>query len=45
MLASIDNTTSVVSITTDLMRAVSVVEYQPEIQQTARACWEISLEF
>jgi homoserine dehydrogenase len=35
MLASIDSTTSVVSITTDLMKKVSVVEHQPEIEQTA----------
>lgn len=35
MLASIDSTTSVVSITTDLMKTVSVVEHQPEIEQTA----------
>ncbi len=35
MLASIDSTTSVVSITTDLMGKLSIVEHQPEIQQTA----------
>ena len=35
MLASIDSTTSVVSITTDLMKKVSVIEHQPEIEQTA----------
>lgn len=35
LLASIDSTTSVVSITTDLMKKVSVVEHQPEIEQTA----------
>lgn len=35
MLASIDSTTSVVSITTDLMKKVSIVEHQPEIEQTA----------
>ena len=35
MLASIDSTTSIVSITTDLMKTVSVVEHQPEIEQTA----------
>lgn len=35
MLASIDSTTSVVSITTDLMKTVSIVEHQPEIEQTA----------
>lgn len=35
MLAAIDSTTSVVSITTDLMKTVSIVEHQPEIEQTA----------
>lgn len=35
MLASVDSTTSVVSITTDLMGKVSVVEHAPEIEQTA----------
>ena len=35
MLASIDSTTSIVSITTDLMKKLSVVEHQPEIRQTA----------
>ena len=35
MLASIDSTTSIVSITTDLMKTVSIVEHQPEIEQTA----------
>lgn len=35
MLASIDSTTSVVSITTDLMGKLSVIEHAPEIQQTA----------
>ena len=35
MLASIDSTTSIVSITTDLMKKLSVVEHQPEIEQTA----------
>ncbi len=35
MLASINSTTSIVSITTDLMKTVSIVEHQPEIQQTA----------
>lgn len=35
MLASINSTTSVVSITTDLMKKVSVVEHEPEIEQTA----------
>lgn len=35
LLASINSTTSVVSITTDLMKKVSVVEHEPEIEQTA----------
>ena len=35
MLASMNSTTSVVSITTDLMKTVSVVEHEPEIMQTA----------
>lgn len=35
MLASVDSTTSVVSITTDLMGKVSIVEHAPEIEQTA----------
>ena len=35
MLASIDSTTSVVSITTDLMKTVSIIEHEPEIEQTA----------
>ncbi len=35
MLASINSTTSIVSITTDLMKTVSIVEHEPEIQQTA----------
>jgi len=35
MLASIDSTTSIVSVTTDLMKKVSIVEHQPEIEQTA----------
>lgn len=35
MLASIDSTTSIVSITTDLMKTVSIVEHKPEIEQTA----------
>lgn len=34
MLSSIDSTTSVVSITTDLMGKISVVEHNPEIEQT-----------
>lgn len=35
MLASVDSTTSVVSITTDLMGKVSITEHAPEIEQTA----------
>ena len=35
MLASVNSTTSVVSITTDLMKKLSVVEHEPEIEQTA----------
>ncbi|MGN0702000.1 MAG: hypothetical protein ACI4KL_02345 [Lentihominibacter sp.] len=35
MLASVNSTTSVVSITTDLMKTVSIVEHEPEIMQTA----------
>ena len=35
MLASIDSTTSVVSITTDLMKKITVIEHEPEIDQTA----------
>lgn len=35
LFASIDSTTSVVSITTDLMKTVMVVEHEPEIEQTA----------
>ncbi|MCD1147495.1 homoserine dehydrogenase [Peptoniphilus sp. KCTC 25270] len=35
MLASVDSTTSIVSITTDLMGKVSVIEHAPEIEQTA----------
>lgn len=35
LLASIDGTTSIVSITTDLMGTVSIVEHEPEIEQTA----------
>jgi len=34
-LASIDGTSSVVSITTDLMGTVSIIEHNPEIEQTA----------
>ena len=35
MLASVNSTTSVVSITTDLMKKISIVEHEPEIEQTA----------
>lgn len=35
MLASVNSTTSVVSITTDLMKKLSVIEHEPEIEQTA----------
>lgn len=35
MLASINGTTSIVSITTDLMGTISIVEHEPEIEQTA----------
>ncbi|WMJ76350.1 MULTISPECIES: homoserine dehydrogenase [unclassified Sedimentibacter] len=35
LYASINGTTSVVSITTDLMGTISVVEHDPEIEQTA----------
>jgi len=35
MLASVNSTTSVVSITTNLMKKVSIVEHEPEIEQTA----------
>lgn len=35
MQASIDSTTSVVSITTDLMKKITVIEHEPEIEQTA----------
>ena len=35
MLASVNSTTSVVSLTTNLMKKVSVVEHEPEIEQTA----------
>jgi len=34
LLATISGTSSVVSITTDLMRTVSIVEHDPEIEQT-----------
>jgi len=35
LLATITGTSSVVSITTDLMGTISIVEHEPEIQQTA----------
>lgn len=35
ILASVDSTTSLVSITTDLMGKITVVEHAPEIEQTA----------
>lgn len=35
MLAAIDGTSSVVSITTDLMGTLSIIEHNPEIEQTA----------
>ena len=35
ILAGINSTTSIVSITTDLMKKVSVIEHEPEIEQTA----------
>lgn len=35
LLANIDGTSSVVSITTDLMGTISIVEHLPEIEQTA----------
>ena len=35
LLASIDSTTSAVSITTDLMKKITIVEHEPEIEQTA----------
>lgn len=35
LFASITGTTSIVSITTDLMGTVSIVEHEPEIEQTA----------
>lgn len=35
MYASISGTTSVVSITTDMMKKISVIEHDPEIEQTA----------
>jgi homoserine dehydrogenase len=35
LLATIRGTTSIVSITTDLMGTISIVEHEPEIEQTA----------
>lgn len=35
ILASIDSTTSILTLTTDLMGKISVVEHAPEIEQTA----------
>lgn len=35
LLAAVNSTTSIVSITTDLMKKTSVVEHEPEIEQTA----------
>ena len=35
ILAGINSTTSIVSITTDLMKKISVIEHEPEIEQTA----------
>ena len=35
VLASIDGTSSMVSITTDLMGTISIIEHNPEIEQTA----------
>lgn len=35
MLASVNSTTSVVSIATDLMKKISIIEHEPEIEQTA----------
>lgn len=35
LLANIDGTSSAVSITTDLMGTVSIIEHEPEIEQTA----------
>lgn len=35
LLATVTGTTSIVSITTDLMGTVSIVEHEPEIEQTA----------
>lgn len=35
LLSNINGTTSIVSITTDLMGTISIVEHEPEIEQTA----------
>ena len=35
LLSSINGTTSIISITTDLMGTISIVEHEPEIEQTA----------
>jgi len=35
LLSNINGTTSIVSITTDLMATVSIIEHEPEIEQTA----------
>jgi len=35
LLATVNSTTSIVSITTDMMKTVTVVEHEPEIEQTA----------
>ena len=35
ILAGINSTTSIVSITTDLMKKISIIEHEPEIEQTA----------
>ena len=35
LLATVNSTTSIVSITTDLMKKITVVEHNPEIEQTA----------
>ena len=43
MLASVDSTTSVVSITTDLMGKITITEHEPEIQQTAYGIFGDSL--
>ena len=34
ILAGINSTTSIVSITTDLMKKVSIIEHEPEMRQT-----------